>query len=78
MKRERSASIAGSVVLVALLLGVFLLGVFTEAENIIDEQPISWSHLALLSFVAFLWMTVLTYRMLPEPEELQEGDSRDV
>lgn len=79
MKREGFASVAGSVVLVALLLGVSLLGAFryTEVDNIVNEQPLSWSLLASLCFAVFLGIVVLTYRVLPEPKGSQEGDSYD-
>lgn len=56
---------------------VLLLGIST-AGNTFFEKPVPWSVLSFLSFVAFLGMAVLTYRMLPEPERRGRGDSRDV
>ena len=71
MKLELSAIVVSSIM-------VLLLGASTGDEmNTVAGQPVPWLVLIFLSIAAFLGMAVLTYRMLPEPEESQEGDSND-
>lgn len=78
MKRKDYAVIVGSAAVIVISVVVLLLDVSTGDEvNTVAGQPVPWSVLIFLSVVAFLGMAVLTYRMLPEPENSKGGDSHD-
>jgi hypothetical protein len=78
MKLKDYAVIVGSAAIIVISVVVLLWDLSTVDEvNTVAGQPVPWSVSIFLSLVAFLGMAVLTYKMLPEPENSQGGNSHD-